>query len=755
MANADDSPEYHRYSSDVNVDLDDDVEEEDDEDECPVEEVRMIVPTTDDPALPALTFRTWVLGLASCCLLAFVNKFFGYRQNQLYVSSISAQIVVLPVGKLMAATLPSQPIKVPLTSWSFSMNPGPFNIKEHVLITIFANSGANGVYALHIITSVKAFYHRDIHLFAGFLLSQTTQMLGYGWAGLIRKYLVDSPYMWWPSQLLQVSLFRVLHEKEKRAKGGQTRLQFFLLVFVSSFAYYIVPAYLFPTISTISLVCLLWKDSIMAQQIGSGLHGLGLGSFGLDWSTVVGFLGSPLAFPAFAIINTFVGFVLLVYVVLPLLYWNNVYDAQKFPIISSHTFDNRGHIYDISRILNHQTFDINQVAYDRYSKLYLSVFFALIYGLSFASLAATISHVALFHGENIWKMWKKTGEVLKNQIGDVHTRLMKQNYEDVPQWWFYIILVSMVALAIWACEGFDKQLQLPWWGVLLACGIALVFTLPIGIIKATTNMELGLNVITELVIGYLYPGKPLANVAFKTYGYISMTQAIMFIGDFKLGHYMKIAPKSMFHVQVVGTVVASSVYFGTAWWLLTTVDHICNPSMLPEGSPWTCPGDDVFYSASIIWGVIGPKRMFTNLGNYPEMNWLFLIGLLAPVPVWALTKLFPEKKWIAYVNMPVIFGATQMMPPARTVNYITWTAVGLFFNLYIFNKHKGWWARHNYILSAALDVGVAFLGVLLYFTLQSKDIFGPEWWGLMTGDHCPLASCPTAPGIRVKGCPII
>lgn len=34
------------------------------------------------------------------------------------------------------------------------------------------------------------------------------QLLGYGWAGIFRKYLVDSPYMWWPANLVQVSLFR-------------------------------------------------------------------------------------------------------------------------------------------------------------------------------------------------------------------------------------------------------------------------------------------------------------------------------------------------------------------------------------------------------------------------------------------------------------------------------------------------------------------------------------------------------------------
>jgi hypothetical protein len=76
----------------------------------------------------------------------------------------------------MAAWLPTTVIRVPLTGWSFSLNPGPFSLKEHVLITIFASSGAGGVYAVHILTSVKAFYHRGLHPAAAFLLSQTTQV---------------------------------------------------------------------------------------------------------------------------------------------------------------------------------------------------------------------------------------------------------------------------------------------------------------------------------------------------------------------------------------------------------------------------------------------------------------------------------------------------------------------------------------------------------------------------------------------------
>ncbi|KAA0059547.1 oligopeptide transporter 5-like [Cucumis melo var. makuwa] len=146
--------------------------------------------------------------------------------------------------------------------------------------------------ALDVYTERSEFFDFRLLLTDNNKNSLLQQMLGYGWAGIFRKVLVDSPYMWWPANLVQVSLFRALHEKEKRPRGGHTRLQFFLLIFISSFSYYLIPSYLFPSISCISIACLIWKDSIFAQQIGSGFYGLGIGSFGIDWSTVAAFLGS-------------------------------------------------------------------------------------------------------------------------------------------------------------------------------------------------------------------------------------------------------------------------------------------------------------------------------------------------------------------------------------------------------------------------------------------------------------------------------
>ncbi|QHO20635.1 uncharacterized protein LOC107619234 [Arachis ipaensis] len=43
-------------------------------------------------------------------------------------------------------------------------------------------------------------------------------LLGYGWAGILRRYLVDPVDMWWPSNFAQVSLFRAMIQGEASIK---------------------------------------------------------------------------------------------------------------------------------------------------------------------------------------------------------------------------------------------------------------------------------------------------------------------------------------------------------------------------------------------------------------------------------------------------------------------------------------------------------------------------------------------------------
>ena len=177
-----------------------------------------------------------------------------------------------------------------------------------------------------------------------------------------------------------------------------SRGKFFLIALVCSFSWYVVPGYLFPTLSTISWVCWAFPKSVSAQQLGSGMRGLGLGSFSLDWSVVASYLGSPLISPFFAIVNVAVGSVLTMFVILPVAYWGtNLYNAKNFPIFSSHLFDSQGQIYNVTAIVNDK-FEIDQEAYFTQGRINLSVFFALTYGIGFAAIVSTLTHVALFNG---------------------------------------------------------------------------------------------------------------------------------------------------------------------------------------------------------------------------------------------------------------------------------------------------------------------------------------------------------------------
>ncbi|KAK0582678.1 hypothetical protein LWI29_028439 [Acer saccharum] len=219
-------------------------------------------------------------------------------------------------------------------------------------------------------------------------------------------------------------------------------------------------------------------------------------------------------------------------------------------------------------------------------------------------------------------------------------------------------------------------------------------------------------------MGYIYPGRPIANLVFKALTISTQSHALSFFSEFKLAHYMKIAPRSMFVAQVTGTTISSIVSVAASWWLLSAVENICVLEKLPKGSPWTCPGMTVTYDNSVIWGVVGPMRIYYPDGVYSKLLYFFLIGGIAPLLIWALSKYFPEKKWIKSINIPNILGGASVLLIARAVNYWSWITVGVLFTVIIYNKYKDWWTKYNYVLANGLDLGVAFQSLLTSATLQ-------------------------------------
>ncbi|KAI0791286.1 OPT oligopeptide transporter [Abortiporus biennis] len=689
------------------------------EDDSPYPEVRSAVSNTDDPTMPVNTLRAWLIGIIWAIIIPGLNQFFFFRYPSVTVSGVVAQLLAFPIGRIWARVVPNVKIL------GIPLNPGPFNVKEHVLITIMATVGYQSAYATDIIAVQRVYYNQIYNFGYQWMVVMSTQLIGFSIGGIARRFLVSPPSMIWPANLVTCALFNTLHSQYYAGvgnRGGISRERFFAIVFVGAACWYILPGYLFSALSVFNWVCWIAPENVVVNQLFGYTSGLGMSLITFDWAQIA-YIGSPLATPWWAEANVAVGFVFFFWFLTPVLYYTNTWYAKFMPMSSRTSYDNHSKSYDVSRIINADaTLDVAK--YEAYSPLFLSTTFAISYGLSFASITSTLTHTFLYFRKQIWVQSRRS----LSEQPDIHARLMSK-YPQVPDWWYAVVFLVMFVFGIVSIECWDTQF--PVWAFVLALVIGFLYTIPIGMIQAITNQQVGLNVITELIIGYALPGKPIAMMLFKTWGYITMVQALQFTSDFKLGHYMKIPPRPMFWAQVLATVIAGTVQLGVQAWMFTNIPDMCSPD---QKDGFICPSTEVFGTASIIWGVIGPARQFSQGQIYYGLLFFFLIGAVCPAVAYFISLKWPNSI-IKYINFPVIFNGTGLIPPASAVNYVPWTIVGFIFNYVIRRRHFSWWTKYNYVLSAALDAGLAVSSVLIFFILQypRNGTIGlnnvQTWWG--------------------------
>lgn len=127
----------------------------------------------------------------------------------------------------------------------------------------------------------------------------------------------------------------------------------------------------------------------------------------------------------------------------------------------------------------------------------------MTYTIAFALTLAMLVHTALWHGPRMWR-------VVRNQRTeplDIHAKLMEV-YREVPQWWYGIVFLVLFALSIVTIKVFDTDL--PVWGLIVALLLPIIYFLPSAFIFATTAQIMTLNLIAQLVPGFLLPGRPIA-----------------------------------------------------------------------------------------------------------------------------------------------------------------------------------------------------------------------------------------------------
>lgn len=218
-----------------------------------------------------------------------------------------------------------------------SLNPGPFTIKEHVLITVMGSVGASSAYAVRhhfeyfvaLLTCVH-FCRRILLPFSGYSTTRPTTFptsgcwscqpswyataptslmhlilcvqIGFSIGGIARRFLVNPPSMIWPVNLVTCALFNTLHSQQYAGigtRGGLSRERFFSYCLLGSFCWYFVPGYLFTALSAFNWVCWIVPNNVAINQLFGTQSGLSFTVLTFDWSQVA-YNGSPLATPWWA-----------------------------------------------------------------------------------------------------------------------------------------------------------------------------------------------------------------------------------------------------------------------------------------------------------------------------------------------------------------------------------------------------------------------------------------------------------------------
>ncbi|KAI1772387.1 small oligopeptide transporter [Hypoxylon cercidicola] len=711
--------ELHRMDSGSLASFDDETASKTNEENSPYEEVRAAVRNYDED-LPCNTLRAWTIGLTLVLVGASMNTLFSLRQPSIGLGALIAQIIAWPFGRAWEKVVPNRQINI--FGFRCDLNPGPFNIKEHSIIVVMASVSFSVAYATDIILAQLVFYKQNFGIIFQLILTISTQSLGYGIAGMMRKFLVYPASMIWPGNLVAVDLMNAMYEKHHVSDpsvigGRMPRYRWFAIVTLLSAVYYFIPGYFAQFLSVFAFATWMAPQNPVVNQLFGGTTGLSLFPITFDWTQIAGYIGSPLIPPWHAIANTTIGVIVFYIILATSFHYTGVWYSQFLPMSDSSTYDNTGASYNVSKILT-PDFTLDEEAYKAYSPVFISTTFALSYGLSFAAITALIVYTYLHHSKAIWAQYKNS----TSEKPDIHMKLM-QKYKEAPSWWYLSLFGIVLALGFISVLAYPTNLT--WWAFLLAVGISFVFSLPIGIIQAVTNHQIGLNVLTEFVYGYIQPGRPLALMLFKTYGYITMSQALSFVSDLKFGHYMKIPPRTMFMAQVVATTVSCFIQIAVLNFALGNIEGICD---LTQPQRFTCPGGRVFFSASVIWGLIGPARVFSPGQIYSSLLVFFVVGAAAPIIFWFAARRWPRSP-AKYLMAPLIFGGAGSIPPATPLNYLSWGIVGYVFQHLVKKHHFRWWSRLNYLTSAGLDLGLALGTLVIFFVFTLNEIEAPRWWG--------------------------
>jgi OPT family oligopeptide transporter len=172
--------------------------------------------------------------------------------------------------------------------------------------------------------------------------------------------------------------------------------------------------------------------------------------------------------------------------------------------------------------------------------------------------------------------------------------------------------------------------------------------------------------------------------------YVTCSQTLRFSNDLKLAHYLKIPPRHTFCAQMIATVVSTFVCTGVLNFQMNSIEGVCTVN---QKDHYTCPSINQFFTAAVLWGTIGPKKVFGKGGQYTTMLVGFPLGFVIPFVVYYAQKKFPKQTWLRQTHVVVIFYGAIVWAPYN-LSYI-WPGVpiGYLSMIYMKKRYLGFWSK--------------------------------------------------------------
>ncbi|GAA5835259.1 hypothetical protein JCM11251_006662 [Rhodosporidiobolus azoricus] len=662
----------------------------------------------DDPTLPIHTFRMYFLGLGLTAFAAVLGQIFYFRP----------QIIAFILGKTWHEVLPSASRG---KFWAF-LNPGPFNIKEHVAVLIMSSTAASSAEAISVFAADELYYNITPSWPVAIFTLMGSQLFGFGIAGLMRAFVVFPTYIVYPNLVPTVNLFDALH-RDKNVLNQKKRLRFFWIVFITIFVWQWIPEFVAPTLTGISIFCLAKRDSAWFTRIfggSNGNEGLGMFSLCLDWNYVgsgggsLGALFSPLSTQ----ISQYIG-IGLCCILFTAGYHTNMWNAQAFPFLSQQLFYENGTEYDQLAILN-ADYSLNETALAEQGLPWYATSNAIYYLGCNLAIGATLTHVGIWYHRPIWNAIKGFRD---RSIPDPHYQAMRK-YAEVPMWVYGGIMLVSFAMAMATC--YTGHSQLPWWALIVALLLAMFMFPFVCVIYAITGFKTDVQQLSQMLGAALVPGNSQANMYFTLYGYNSSAQGLSLARDLKMAQYTKLPPRVTLWVQSLGTVVGAILQLV----ILKTVISAQRELLLDtQGSNiWSGQQVQSFNSQAVAWGALA-KHLYGSGSTYQIIPFCILIGLAVPLPFYVLHRFFPKLKFDQVVT-PIICWCLGNLSVGINSSVFTTFVLALFSQYYLRKYRSTWFRKYNYLMSAALDGGTQFMVFIATFALfgaSGNTVNMPKW----------------------------